>query len=154
MKADIYPDQEKYQKCLIDIGTLLQQTSNLFQKMEREQKKETGFTSSQSFLMIELLTSGELSMAEIGRFMNLEKSSVTRMVQILIRDGLVEKKISSEDRRIINITLSEEGRRSAVSIKENRLLYYRRIISGLPAGHVREVMESAKILFRALEDAL
>ena len=149
-----YPDKEKYRKCLIDLGNLLQQTSMLFQMMEREQKKVVGFTSSQSFLMIELLNYGELSMAEISKKMNLEKSSVTRMVKILIRDGHIAGTHSDEDKRVFLIRLTEKGRRIAGEIKADRLEYYQRIISELPAGHVREVMDSASILFKALEEAM
>ncbi|MBI9101348.1 MAG: MarR family transcriptional regulator [Spirochaetales bacterium] len=154
MIPEDYPDKEKYRLCLIDLGNLLQQTSTIFQMMEREQKKVVGFTSSQSFLMIELLNCGEISMAGISRRMNLEKSSVTRMVKILIRDGLIEGEHSKEDRRVFNIRLTFEGQKRAEEVKNNRLEYYQKIISGLPKGHVREVMDSASILFKALEDSM
>ncbi len=149
-----YPDKQKYNRCLKDIGILLQQTSNQFQLMEREQKKMNGFTSSQTFLLTELIDTGRLSMIEVSRQMNLEKSSVSRMVDILVRDGFLEKGGDKEDKRITYITLTEKGLKEALDLRENRLDYYRRIISSLPSGHVREVMNSVEILLNAIKKAV
>lgn len=148
-----YPDTEKYEQCVRDIGILLQRTSHLFQRMEREQRKRSGYTGSQSFLLTELQDFGEMSMREIGRRLNLEKSSVTRLTGTLIRDGLAESRPDREDRRIQLIRLTQEGARTAEAVRNSRENYYERIISLLPRGHVREVMNSAEVLFEALDQA-
>lgn len=145
---------EKYQKCLNDIGILLQRTSTLFQMIEREQKRQTGYTSSQSFLLTMLLEEEELSMGEIGKIMNLEKSSVSRMVAILVREKLLSQKSGPEDKRQILVNLTPQGTEEGLKIKKVREEYFSQIIAHLPSGHVREVMGSAEILFSALEKAI
>lgn len=149
-----HTEEKKYQRCIEDIGNLLQKTSGIFQKMERELSRQTHFTSSQAYLIIDLLRSKELSMQEIGTRMDLEKSSVTRMVKILIRDGYLHRREHESDRRIILISLTEKGHKTALTAKKTREEYYGRIISRLPRGHVREVMKGAEVMFTALEDAL
>ncbi len=149
-----YIDKKKFEQCVKDISVLLQNTSTIFQMMEREHVKQNRFTGSQSFLMIQLLESQELSINEIAEIMNLEKSSVSRMVKILIRDDLLQKSVSDLDKRIAVISLTENGKKIATEIKKNREKYYRDIILNLPKGHVREVMNSTEILVKALKRSL
>lgn len=149
-----YPDKEKYQRCLQDIGILLQKGSVIFRLMEREHVKQNSFTATQSFLLITLLENGELSVNRIARAMHLEKSSVTRIVMILIRDGFLQRTVFKEDKRLAIISLTPEGRQKAEQIKAKREQYYSNIISHLPAGHVREIMHSAEVLISALEKSM
>lgn len=151
MKSKEVLEQEKYDKCVFDIGVLLQRTSQVFQMMEREQRRETGFTGSQSFLLTLILNQGEMSMGEIGQSMNLEKSSVTRLFYTLKRDSLLESFGTKADRRIQMVRLTERGKLTAEAIRSSQQEYYGKIISLLPAGHVREVMNSADTLLAALE---
>lgn len=147
-------EEEKYQKCMEDIGLLLLNTSAMFQNIERDQRRSTGFTSSQSYLITILLAKDNINNEEIGRLMSLEKSSVSRMVKILVRDGYLKKKRSAEDKRVYYISLTEKGRKTAQEIFNARKEYYRKIITYLPRGHVREVMNSSQIMYDALSMAL
>jgi len=146
-----YGDQEKYEKCLTDIASLLHRTSRIFQIMEREQRKETGFTDSQSFLLTLLLEEGKLTMGEIGTRMHLEKSSVTRLVTPLKKGGFLESRSDEEDKRVLHIFLTDRGKLTARAVRESRDTYYGKLIALLPRGHVREVMNSAEVLYSALE---
>ena len=146
-----YGDQEKYEKCLTDISALLQRTSQIFQIMEREQRKETGFTGSQSFLLTLLLREKKLTMGEIGERMHLEKSSVTRLTNPLKKSRLLETQADGGDRRIQYVSLTDRGCFTARAVQDKREAYYGELISLLPRGHVREVMDSAEVLFSALE---
>jgi len=138
----------------VDIGILLQKTSALFQKVEREHTRETGFTSSQSHFLIYLLQSQSLTMLGAAEAMKLDKSSATRMVKILERDGLILRGQDHKDKRVVHIELTPTGEEVAREIQKKREAYYSRIIENLPPGHVREVMNSSEILFTALEEAL
>lgn len=147
-------EEDKYQKCLEDLGLLLLNTSAIFQNIERDQRRSTGFTSSQSYIITILLHRDQITNEEICRIMSLEKSSVSRMVKILVRDGILKKTRSFDDKRMSAISLTEKGRKKAQTIFQSRKDYYRKIISHLPKGHVREVMNSAKVMFDALESSL
>ncbi len=149
-----YLEKKKFDQCVKDISLLLQNTSTIFQIIEREHVKQNGFSGSQSFLMIQLLDSEELSINEIAAVMNLEKSSVSRMVKILTRDGVLHKSVSVVDKRIAVISLTDEGRLMAEEIKAKREAYYRDIILNLPKGHVREVMSATEVLVTAMKKVL
>ncbi len=54
-------EKVKFDACVGDISLLLENASTIFQMIEREHVKQNKFTGSQSFLMIQLLESGVMS---------------------------------------------------------------------------------------------
>ena len=54
---------------------------------------------------------GPLSMSELGKRLYISKPYMTVLVDLLIRDGHVERQPDPRDRRIINIALTRKGTR-------------------------------------------
>ena len=59
-----------------------------------------------------------LSMSEIGCKLSMPKPHVTAQVDKLIAEGMVERLFDPNDRRIINIKLTEKGKEDFKSIKQ------------------------------------
>jgi DNA-binding MarR family transcriptional regulator len=57
-----------------------------------------------------LLSRENLSMSEIGHLLGIQKSNITPLVNKLVKVGLVSRYIDHNDRRIIRITLTDQGR--------------------------------------------
>jgi MarR family transcriptional regulator, 2-MHQ and catechol-resistance regulon repressor len=53
---------------------------------------------------------GELPMSEIGRMVYISKSNMTSLIDKLVENGLAERLPDENDRRVINIALTEKGR--------------------------------------------
>lgn len=53
----------------------------------------------------------ELTMTELSRMLLVSNGNATAVVDRLVRDGLVVRRPSAADRRIINVALTDEGRR-------------------------------------------
>ena len=90
-------------------------------------------------------------MGEIGLLMNLEKSSVTRLVDNLVRDGVLNKVTDLEDKRAMRAVLTDKGRTMAQEVRASRRAFYCRLIAKLPRGHVREVLDGFGKLVKALD---
>lgn len=146
-------EEDKYNRCVDDIGTLLQRTVRTMQILERETIKNYGFTSSQCHMLLELLRHPGVSMNELSEHMHLEISTVTRIMSILVRDGLVCRSRSFQDKRVVEASLSEQGEMVAQRLQTGIAAYYRDVIQHLPRGHVREVMQAVEFLVEALEKA-
>lgn len=146
-------EEEKYQKCVEDIGELLQKAVRAFQQLEREQIKAHGFTSSQCYLLLELYRHETLSINEISEKMRLEISTVTRIMNNLVRDGLLLRQKSAIDKRVVEASLTDKGRDAAYALQNSIEAYYKNVIAYLPRGHVREVMGSVEQLVTAVEKA-
>lgn len=53
---------------------------------------------------------GDLPMSEIGRLVHISKSNMTSLIDKLVEDGLVERLPDKNDRRVINISLTDKGK--------------------------------------------
>lgn len=147
---------EKYLKCLEDIGKLLYKTSGIFQGIEKDFVKKQNISTSQATLLIMLLNryTDDMNMIDIISEMNLEKSTVTRLIDSLAEKKYIEKRKNSEDKREINVLLTSLGKKYALELKNTRLEYYNSIIKRLPKGKVREVMNSFELLVDVFKEEM
>jgi DNA-binding MarR family transcriptional regulator len=53
---------------------------------------------------------GPFSIMELARHANLDKSQASRAAEALIRQGLVKREASTEDGRVVLVSLTPEGR--------------------------------------------
>ncbi|MCR5081011.1 MAG: MarR family winged helix-turn-helix transcriptional regulator [Treponema sp.] len=67
------------------------------------------FVSSHGFILYQLSVNEKLSMGELSRLINRNKSTTTTLVKKLTEEGLVELKQSETDSRIKYIFLTEKG---------------------------------------------
>lgn len=139
--------------CLEEIGATVQRLVRVFQLFERDQIKVFGFTSSQCYALLELYKGEGLSMNEISAKMNLDTSTMTRVISNLVRDGLVERTKDESDRRYVLVKLTEAGCVQAAQLKESIEEYYRQTIANIPAGQVFDVLASVQVLLSAFEKA-
>ena len=72
-------------------------------------------TPGSYYALVNLQKSGILSMSEIGKKLCIPKPNVTTIIDKLISDELVIRLPDNDDRRIINIQLTEKG---AILLKE------------------------------------
>ncbi|WP_019552975.1 MarR family winged helix-turn-helix transcriptional regulator [Propionispira raffinosivorans] len=150
---DVILNDEKYNRCIEDIGELLQKTVRGFQMFEKEQIRIHGFTHSQCYILLEILKHGSLTINEISVKMKLEASTITRIMDNLVRDHLLMRQRSTFDKRIVEAILTEQGHTAAVRLEASIKMYYRNVIKNLPRGHVREIMSAVEALLGALEKA-
>lgn len=61
-------------------------------------------------VLVHLLDSGEASVGELGQMVNLEKSKVSRAASRLVAQGLITKVENETDRRLVRMSLTEDGR--------------------------------------------
>ncbi|ERK32264.1 MarR family winged helix-turn-helix transcriptional regulator [Clostridium intestinale] len=82
--------------------------------IEKKLKEENfiGLGASHFAILIGIIFSKEkrLCMKEIASFINKDKSTVTQLVNKLIRYDLIEKKYSESDKRMCYMMLSNKGR--------------------------------------------
>ena len=64
-------------------------------------------------LLVRLMEGDGLTQIELARRQRVEAPTVCRMVDRLVRDGMVERLPHPEDRRASRVVLTEEGRRAA-----------------------------------------
>lgn len=139
--------------CIKEVGETIQRMVRVFQLFERDQIKTFGFTISQCYCMLELLKSDGLTMNELSEKMNLNTSTMTRIVDKLVRDKYIVRERLEEDRRIVVAKLTDKGKEASLKLNKGISEYYEKIIKNLPKGRVEEVLDSVSLLLNAFEKA-
>lgn len=68
-----------------------------------------GITIPQMFVLICLYEENGITLKEIGNRTLIDSSSMTVLIDKLEKDGLVKRQLNPEDRRAINVLITEKG---------------------------------------------
>ncbi|MBI2391044.1 MAG: MarR family transcriptional regulator [Deltaproteobacteria bacterium] len=85
-------------------------------RLTKEQAARHGLTGPQLSVAKILEDLGDLSLSELSEKINAQNSTVTGIVDRMEREGLVERKRSSDDRRVVHIRLTRKGHELARSL--------------------------------------
>jgi DNA-binding MarR family transcriptional regulator len=86
-------------------------------RLTKEQAARHGLTGPQLSVVKMLEDIGDLSLSELSERINAQNSTVTGIVDRMEREGLVERKRSSDDRRVVHIRLTKKGSDLSRSLK-------------------------------------
>ena len=78
-----------------------------------------GLNLAQSFVLFTLMENDGSTLSEIGNRAQIENSSLTTMVDKLERENLVERRLCSQDRRVIRLFLTDKGRDLAQKVYQH-----------------------------------
>lgn len=119
--------------------------------LNRDQKVCYGLTLSQCYTIESLAQKGLVSMNDLSRLQGVTISTMTRVIDVLVRDGIVERIASPEDRRKVCIQLSEKGKDVAEKLQKCTEEYTRQIFLNIPADQREHIIESMQFLCAAIE---
>jgi len=88
----------------------LKSTMKKVEKHITHELEEFGVNLAQSFVLFSLMEKDGCTLSEIGNRAQIENSSLTTMVDKLEREELVERRLCSQDRRVIRLFLTDKGR--------------------------------------------
>jgi DNA-binding MarR family transcriptional regulator len=97
-----------------NLGYLLAKASQRWNERLQQGFAEAGFPevkASYGSVLIPLLEEDGLRMGEIARRARLSKQTMTTMVRLCEREGLVERRSDLDDRRATRVHLTEKARR-------------------------------------------
>lgn len=105
------------------------------------------YSVSQALALHALDTDPPLSQQELATRLRLEKSSVSRLVADLERRGLIERQRDEDNRRVVRLRLTAEGRRAHVELGTQFHRHYDRWTAELtPAEHEALVVGLSALL--------
>jgi DNA-binding MarR family transcriptional regulator len=109
-----------------------------------------GVTLPQCHLLLELEILGEVSLSALAGETGLDKSTLSRTVESLVREGLVLRAISPDDRRGVKIRLSDSGMKKAEVINGYCDQYYDGLFSYIPESKHSSIIQSLSDLADAM----
>mgnify|MGYP006269535893 CR=1 FL=1 len=112
----------------VSVGYLMRRIVSLLAQELDHAMEPHGLTNAQWFPLLKLSSGQAHTAAELARSCELDASAITRLLDRLEDKDLCQRVRSSEDRRVVNLALTEEGQKSAALIPgvlcqvQNRLL--------------------------------
>jgi DNA-binding MarR family transcriptional regulator len=111
------------------VGYLMRRIlSTLSLEVERE-LEPSGLTNAQWVPLLKLHMGSASTVAELARECMLDAGGMTRLLDRLETKGLLRRTRSSEDRRVVNLELTDEGRAAAKKIPA--------VLCGVQNAHMR-----------------
>ena len=132
------------------VGYLVKQLAQTVGKELDRRMVDLGLTDAQWKPLLLLQQGGCTTAVDLSRIACHDAGSVTRLLDRLEAKGLVQRVRSAEDRRVVNLELTEEGKKVAAQVPK--------IIAGLGnevlKGFTRDEFEQfTNLLTRALANA-
>ncbi|MBZ4654949.1 MAG: MarR family transcriptional regulator [Peptococcaceae bacterium] len=121
--------------------------------LEKSEASCCGITLGQCHALIEIGRAGEISLNELAELLNVDNSTMSRTVNNLVSNELIERVINPEDRRYVKITLTEKGEQMFKEIEENMGSYFKHILEAIPEDKHQQVVESLRLLMGAFKKA-
>jgi DNA-binding MarR family transcriptional regulator len=87
----------------------------------------------------------------LAKKMDISNSRLTRIVDGLVKKNLVQRDLSLSDRRVMELKLTKEGRRTFKTLNEKYLQIQIEIIQYLSPGSAESVLNSLMNLHKALK---
>lgn len=119
--------------------------------LEKSEMKCCGVTIGQCYAILEIGLAGEISLIDLANLLNLDKSTMSRTVNNLVSQGLVERIIDPENRRYVKIKLTQEGQRVFETTNTIFDSYLQTILNSISENKRKQVMESLEILVEAFK---
>jgi DNA-binding MarR family transcriptional regulator len=132
------------------VGFLMRRVLDMVSSAVDHEFEPKGLTNAQWVPLLKLYLGLASTVAELARECQLDAGGMTRMLDRLESKGLLRRIRSSEDRRVVNLELTEEGREAARQIPA--------VLCGVQNAHMRgftvEEWQTLKnMLRRILENA-
>lgn len=103
---------------------------------------EAGLTPQKFGVLIVLQAEGEpISLSDLRRYLGTTQANVTGLVAGLERDGYIDRKASTEDRRVSFISLSRSGKRIVASMLPDYFSKNKSALRGLSANEKKTLVE-------------
>lgn len=140
-------DPENYQPNE-SIGYMMRRIFNTVTAEVDRELEPSGLTSAQWVPLLKLHMGAGSTVAELARGCQQDAGSMTRLLDRLEAKGMVRRVRSGEDRRVVNIELTDEGRAAAKKIPA--------VLCGVQNAHMRgftiEEWQTLKGLLRRILD--
>ncbi|MBD3287984.1 MarR family transcriptional regulator [candidate division KSB1 bacterium] len=134
-------------------NTLSDIMNQIIQKMivmDRAEKFCYGVTLSQAYTIDILHQQEQLTMNELSQKLGLAISTLTRIIDVLVREQIVYRAQSDLDRRKVLIGLTDKGKELAEKLQKCSCEFWAKVFDSIPAIKRTELESNLNVLLQAL----
>ncbi|TYQ17924.1 UNVERIFIED_CONTAM: DNA-binding MarR family transcriptional regulator [Acetivibrio alkalicellulosi] len=117
---------------------------------EMESTTCCGVSFTQCHAIIEIGRNTNVSLNELAEKLNVDNSTMSRTVNNIVNKGLANRELALNDRRYVNISLTEDGKIvfEEINLKMNN--YFKKIYENILQDKREQVLESLELLADAI----
>lgn len=112
----------------------------------------SGLTLTQCHVIVEIGRKTHMSVNELAELLDLDKSTVSRVVEQLVNNNLLLRETHTKDRRFVTLDLTPDGKELFQSTEQRMEGYYAGVLDCLPESKRQQVIESLELLSDALQE--
>ena len=140
-------------KLFQSFSSIMSQSVQKIVALDRAEKVCHGVTISQAYTIGAVQKNETITMKELSQELGLAISTLTRIVDVLVRDDIVCRYQSEQDRRKVNICLTEKGKDLADKLKDCGEKFWAKIFEAIPEKKKQEITDNLSLLLKAIEGA-
>ncbi|MCK5572278.1 MAG: MarR family transcriptional regulator [Bacteroidetes bacterium] len=136
-------------------GKMADLTFSLLEQCQVKQERiaaTLGLTVSEFKLLRSLRQEGVVAAGELARRVELSSSRLTRILDGMVEKGLVTREAAQDDRRVIEVSLTEGGKRIQQTLNEKYVATHQDILDLLPPGGGESVVVALEKLGEAMQE--
>ncbi|MDK3024332.1 MarR family transcriptional regulator [Cupriavidus taiwanensis] len=101
-------DPAEYQMC-DSVGYLMQRAKNMLAHGVEQEVGSLDITQAQASCLMMLATGRASTVTDLGRELNTDMGSVTRLLSRMEKRGLIERRRRDADRRVVDLSVTPQG---------------------------------------------
>ncbi|MGE7765814.1 MarR family winged helix-turn-helix transcriptional regulator [Peribacillus sp. NPDC096540] len=101
-------------------------------------------------MALEELELEKLNVWELSKKLGLEASSVSRLVDKLVKKGLIYREVNEKNRREIFLHLTEKGHITVNCLREHSITFYQRILGNLSESEQKKVVDGFELFIESI----
>lgn len=112
-----------------------------------------GVTFHQFMILDAVDKETQLPMADLHKLLSVEKSTTTRLVNPLIKKGLIRREKADHDSRAVKLSLTKKGTETHKKVQACLEDFFQRALGNIPTKKRTDVLESVKIFITAIKNS-
>jgi DNA-binding MarR family transcriptional regulator len=131
---------------------VMEQFVRKFATRDRNEKFCYGVTMTQCYTLDSIFNHKTMTMQSLSTELGLAISTLTRVVDILVRDGFIHRYPGEQDRRKVYVELTEKGKQLAVKLKTCSEQIWHTVFDKIPKDKQSEIITNIQLLHSVLEE--
>ncbi|NRF94429.1 winged helix-turn-helix transcriptional regulator [Paenibacillus frigoriresistens] len=137
----------------VNVREVLQLLVRRFGLLQKDGAQCCGVSVVQSHIMYELYKRPNISLNELSEILSIDTSTLSRQVQQLVENNLINRLPDPKDRRYVVLSLTEKGEKQYHEIAKTMEEYVLGIFQHVPPEKKEQVLESLQILSDAMSQS-
>jgi DNA-binding MarR family transcriptional regulator len=136
-----------------EVLSLISEVSRAVRCCQQEEVFCENVTFSQFFILDAVARDGSLELSELHKILSVDKSTTTRLVDPLVKQGLVVREKSSRDSRAVNLKLTKQGESVCQKVWACLSGFIDAVEKGIPEKRRGEVYDAVRTFLNATRNA-